>query len=373
MVQRLLGTFDLVVIDCSHVMEVDYTVIDCMLSNFGKLQKVYFVNVTEVLFAGLAQQTEFMIFRDKDEDWIQRDPNSSSPSATTPGIISHQQPAFRNNVPVASSLASSSGLPYSANSSRVSTPVLPTSGSISGSSYPRKAKISLDTFPADVLRAMFVEGREQCDHGKLVLKGISGSVMADFLRCLYTGEVFLSQSTVCQLLSAAVMFQVAPLLDACCTYLTSLLDSGNAIGIAAFAQRHGCEILHRHAVQFIERHFVSHSMEFLELPSPRVMEIIKSSNLNIAEERIVYDAVMRWVKHDEGTRTEKATALMKYLIPRPHYHPDKSLGQVHYHNDLPETVNFIFLHSAETDFGRQLGKVRESAVNTCQKPFYKTN
>ncbi|CAG0921497.1 unnamed protein product [Notodromas monacha] len=72
MIQRLLGTFDLVVIDCSHVMEVDYTVIDCMLSNFGKLQKVYFVNVTEVLFAGLAQQTEFMIFRDKDEDWIQR-------------------------------------------------------------------------------------------------------------------------------------------------------------------------------------------------------------------------------------------------------------------------------------------------------------
>ncbi|CAG0916549.1 unnamed protein product [Notodromas monacha] len=50
--------------------------------------------------------------------------------------------------------------------------------------------------------------------------------------------------------------------------------------------------------------------------------------------------------------------LSQFLIPRPHYHPDKSLGRVHHHDDLPETVNFIFPHSAETDFGRQLGKVR---------------
>ncbi|CAG0919933.1 unnamed protein product [Notodromas monacha] len=64
--------------------------------------------------------------------------------------------------------------------------------------------------------------------------------------------------------------------------------------------------------------------------------------------------------------------LSLYLIPGPHYHPDKSLGRVHNHNNLPGTVNFIFPHSAETDLGRRCDgrSVEEVRPIHCEVDLY---
>lgn len=49
-------------------------------------------------------------------------------------------------------------------------------------------------------------------------------------------------------------------IDACCTFLEQQLEAGNAIGIASFAQQHGCMDLYRKANTFIEQHFSEVSM-----------------------------------------------------------------------------------------------------------------
>lgn len=51
------------------------------------------------------------------------------------------------------------------------------------------------------------------------------------------------------------MFQVTNVIDACCAFLERQLDPTNAIGIANFAEQHGCTTLKQRANQFIERHF----------------------------------------------------------------------------------------------------------------------
>lgn len=49
--------------------------------------------------------------------------------------------------------------------------------------------------------------------------------------------------------------QIANVIEACCSFLEKQLDSSNAIGIANFAEQHGCADLKQKANQFIERNF----------------------------------------------------------------------------------------------------------------------
>lgn len=77
---------------------------------------------------------------------------------------------------------------------------------------------------------------------------------------MYSGHIRITELTVCQLLPAATMFQVPNVIDACCGFLERQLDPTNAIGIASFAEQHGCTNLKQRASQFIERHFTQVSI-----------------------------------------------------------------------------------------------------------------
>lgn len=79
--------------------------------------------------------------------------------------------------------------------------------------------------------------------------------MGRMIYFMYTGNIRVTEVTVCQLLPAATMFQVPYVVDACCAFLERQLDPTNAIGISSFAEQHGCESLKQKANQFIERNF----------------------------------------------------------------------------------------------------------------------
>lgn len=68
------------------------------------------------------------------------------------------------------------------------------------------------------------------------------------------------------------------------------------------------------ADKFINYKFsnISHSDEFLALPCRDLIEIIKRDELNCASEEIVFDAVMRWVKH-ESDRAEMLPEVLSYI------------------------------------------------------------
>lgn len=84
---------------------------------------------------------------------------------------------------------------------------------------------------------------------------ICPTAMGRMIYFMYTGNVRVTEVTVCQLLPAATMFQVPYVVDACCAFLERQLDPTNAIGISNFAEQHGCESLKQKANQFIERNF----------------------------------------------------------------------------------------------------------------------
>ncbi|KAL9694012.1 hypothetical protein quinque_013297 [Culex quinquefasciatus] len=156
-------------------------------------------------------------------------------------------------------------------------------------------------------KAMFTGGLKECEMSRVKLQGVCPTAMARILFFMYTGHIRVTEVTVCQLLPAATMFQVPNVIEACCAFLERQLDPTNAIGIANFAEQHGCETLKQKANQFIERNFtkICHEDEFLELSVIQLISLIRKDELNVQAERDVYDAVLKWVKHDEDNRYPK--------------------------------------------------------------------
>lgn len=119
------------------------------------------------------------------------------------------------------------------------------------------------------------------------------------------------------------MFQVPNVVEACCAFLERQLDPTNAIGIVNFAEQHGCTMLKQKANQFIERHFtqICQEEEFLQLSAIQLVNLIMKDELNVQEEREVYNAVLKWVKYDEDNRYPKMEHILyavrcQFLTPK---------------------------------------------------------
>uniref|UniRef100_A0A1A9VV64 BTB domain-containing protein n=1 Tax=Glossina austeni TaxID=7395 RepID=A0A1A9VV64_GLOAU len=156
-------------------------------------------------------------------------------------------------------------------------------------------------------KAMFTGGLKESEMSRIKLQGVCPTAMGRIIYFMYTGHIRVTEVTVCQLLPAATMFQVPNVIDACCAFLERQLDPTNAIGIANFAEQHGCIELHRKANHFIERHFtqVCQEEEFLQLSAYQLIALIRRDELNVQGEREVYNAVLKWVKYDEENRYPK--------------------------------------------------------------------
>jgi hypothetical protein len=57
-------------------------------------------------------------------------------------------------------------------------------------------------------QAMFTGGLKECEMSRVKLQGVCPTAMARILHFMYTGQIRVTEVTVCQLLPAATMFQV---------------------------------------------------------------------------------------------------------------------------------------------------------------------
>lgn len=160
-------------------------------------------------------------------------------------------------------------------------------------------------------KAMFTGGLKECENKNIKLEGVSPTAMKILIHFIYTGKLKVTENIVCQLLPAAAMFQVTNAIEACCDFLEKQLDPSNAIGIASFAENHGCLSLYRKANQYIERHFreVAQEEEFFQLNAVELVQLIRKDELNVQEEKEVYNAVLKWVEYDPERQNEMENIL----------------------------------------------------------------
>ncbi|XP_021934201.1 kelch-like protein 10 [Zootermopsis nevadensis] len=120
-----------------------------------------------------------------------------------------------------------------------------------------------------------LHAREQND---VLLHGVNSDIMAQILDYIYTRKVDIHYGNVCQLLRC-----------------------------------HFCAGLESHARRFVSRHFAhlsQHSEELLEMPVEELQAIIGAEDLNVKDEEVVWNCVLRWIDHDAENRKGHIAELM---------------------------------------------------------------
>lgn len=64
-------------------------------------------------------------------------------------------------------------------------------------------------------------------------------------------------------------------------------------------------------IKILYKFQVSLEEEFLQLSSCQLLNLIQRDELNVPDEKDVYNAVLKWVMHDEDTRQPKMEHILQ--------------------------------------------------------------
>nr|QTM97704.1 KLHL10 [Sinohyriopsis cumingii] len=165
-------------------------------------------------------------------------------------------------------------------------------------------------------RALFTNEMFNTDRREIIIPGVSADMMKLIIEFAYTRELHVTQENVEQLLPAADQFHVNGLVKACCDFLASEICAENCIGIYKFSCTYFCHNLERATFRYLMQNFTdvySNSNEYLQLTVDEVCSFLASDELNVKNEEIVFDAILRWIDYDPERRKNYIARLLKTI------------------------------------------------------------
>ncbi len=105
-------------------------------------------------------------------------------------------------------------------------------------------------------------------------------------------------------LEASRFLRVKRMEAQCVTWLCAHFEACNCVWVWEEASRWGCGTVAECALCMAARQLatVAGEAEFLGLRREALLELERSDGLAVRSERVVYEAVMGWVRHDVGSR-----------------------------------------------------------------------
>ena len=185
-------------------------------------------------------------------------------------------------------------------------------------------------------RAMFSNHfREQSETKPVILENITADVMEELLNFIYTGTIKITPLNVRDLVSASNYLLMNSLKDACVSFMKSMLNPSNCLGIESAADQFDCETLRETANNYIYDNFatVAQTDEFKMLSPERLEQFLVSDDTKVDREEYIFEALLTWVKHDEKKR--------KSLFPRLAKHVRFPLMSPYYLADFVETEEIV--------------------------------
>ena len=153
-----------------------------------------------------------------------------------------------------------------------------------------------------MLTSNMKESRQEC----ITIQDIDEQALEALIGFMYTSKILLTVDTVQKLLYASSVLQIEVVAEACCEFMKNHLHPTNCLGVRAFAEQHGRFELVKAADKFTHDHFleVLEQEEFRTISFQHLATIVESSDVLVEREAQVYEAVMRWVKQDAGSREQ---------------------------------------------------------------------
>ncbi|KAJ8972679.1 hypothetical protein NQ317_001699 [Molorchus minor] len=163
--------------------------------------------------------------------------------------------------------------------------------------------------------AMFMNDMIEARNKEIEIKCIDATALEALVNFAYSGKVILDKNNVQSIMIGASYLQLNKVRDACANYLLQRIHPQNALGFRHFAESLGCSTLADSAEKYIESYFheVSQHEEYLNLSLNEIKDLLSKSDLRVESEEQVFEACMRWVKHDVEKRKEHLPELLSLV------------------------------------------------------------
>ncbi|KAM7013594.1 kelch-like protein 30 isoform 3-T3 [Passerculus sandwichensis] len=161
--------------------------------------------------------------------------------------------------------------------------------------------------------AMFSGDFAESIAARVELKEVDPSALEMLLDFAYTGKVTINQGNVEGLMRTSSQLHFPAIQKVCSRYLRQQMDATNCLGICEFGESHGCPEVSSKAWSFLQENFeaVSLQEEFLQLSKERLAVYLSNDQLQVQEERSLVEAVLRWVRHEPGSRAQFLPELLE--------------------------------------------------------------
>ena len=214
--------------------------------------------------------------------------------------------------------------------------------------------------------AMFTNSMMESKQETVKLSDIEEKALEDLVEFAYTSKIDIHEGNVQSLLKAASILQLSEVTDACSVFLSQQLHPSNCLGIANFAEAHGCSELTHTAQDYILDHFteVIHCDEYLQLSADGVKQLISSDFIKVRSEEEVFEAMHKWMLHN--TKREKHAYQLLNCVRLPLLKPLYLVEQVYTkeiyrsRHDCAELImNAMVYHTLEEKRNQLRGSVND--------------
>ena len=147
------------------------------------------------------------------------------------------------------------------------------------------------------------DSRPRDDHFQVDLEWLYAEAVGDILNYMYTGHIQLGDNAEL-ILTAAAYFLIESLQEVVADFLQEHLNLYNCFSILSVADEHSLQALKSSCTRFISANFVqaSGTPSFLSLHKNLLEEVISNYDIEVTNEKDVFNAVVRWIRYDLDSR-----------------------------------------------------------------------
>ncbi|XP_060747979.1 kelch-like protein 33 isoform X2 [Tachysurus vachellii] len=207
---------------------------------------------------------------------------------------------------------------------------------------------------SDYFHAMFCSGMKETHQTSVSLLLIGAPELEALLHCCYSGHLFLDWGCVFELTSTALQFQFQPALSLCLNYLEQQMDVNSCLDVAAFAEAYMLSDLLETAEDFILMHFqeVTATPKFLELPTEKLLDLLRRDALCVQSELAVFRAVVAWIEAEPTQRLCQAQEVMTGVrFPLMTFREFREVRAVNLQMECSGGDDVYLYHTALKEFG----------------------
>uniref|UniRef100_A0A672YGD9 Kelch repeat and BTB domain containing 12 n=1 Tax=Sphaeramia orbicularis TaxID=375764 RepID=A0A672YGD9_9TELE len=171
-------------------------------------------------------------------------------------------------------------------------------------------KVVLSAF-SPYFQAMFTCGLKETRGGEVPLRDTPAQSLDLLLDYMYKAELPLSNENIQGVAAAAFLLHIDGAFRLCQSHMEARIDPSNCIGLYHWARSLGATSLADSTLRYLFQHFaqVCEEEEVLELDAESLGHLLGSDELNISQEEVVLELVLRWVERRRGDSQSEAQAV----------------------------------------------------------------